>query len=534
MDAFAGMGPETQRAIFGGMSGGGNRTAPLPPHPNHHGGMDGPEYPHGGPEYPQEYPHGGSEYPGPEYRHEGPEYNSDRQNGQHPMGTMDSNGLGGFPFGQGMNPFSGEFHPQNAIHAGRSNEYHNENQGLPLDRENRNQYETSHLPPSIDFQDQQSRPAPPPPSIPPPNYQHIHQPQQPQQPQSQQQQQLQQQQQHQQQQIEQQQAQQILQQQLLQQQQHLEQLQRQQHQPPAPQEEKKNGQYQPYNHKSKQNRYQQHSNLPEHERCTLKCNGIPQYVKDADLMGHFKAFGRVVELQLIELEVAVKDGEKKYNECLVQFSSAQESGKCLRSPTAVLNNRFIHVLESPFNIVPFADVPPPTEEELYSPPVKKEVLSPFALDQKILTKRWVNEDAAVIPAQVDREKLDEPLNATGRKGVGLSGRGYGMSHKFVAEHITGIPVPSSSSSISDQMVGNDDPLYGGLSLNPLADSSSPRTLADSSIPRTQAATSSIAAVPNSIPLTKEDLALQQHYEELKMLRQQADGIWKQKESLLQV
>jgi hypothetical protein len=529
MDAFAGMGPETYAAIFGGMSGGGNRIAPLPPHPNHHGGIDRPEYPHGGPEYP-EYPHGGPEYPNGEYPHGGPEHNSDRQNGLHPMGTLDSNAMEFYPLGQIGMPFPGEFHPQNGIHTSRNNEYNHE------DRGDRNQYET-------DFQDEQNRPAPPPPSIPPPNYQHLqHQPPQPPHQQSQQQIQLQQQQhqhQHQQQQIQQQQAEQILQQQLLQQQQHLELLQRQQHQPPAPQEEKKKGQYPPHNQKSKQHRYQQHSSLPEHERCTLKCNGIPQYVKDADLMGHFKAFGRVVELQLIELEGAVKDGEKKYNECLVQFSSAQEAGKCLRSPTAVLNNRFIHVLESPFNIVPFADVPPPKEDELYPPPVKKEILSPFALDQKILTKRWVNEEASAIPAQVDREKLDESLNATGRKGVGLSRRGYGMSHKFVAEHITGIPVASSSSSISDQMVDNDDPLYGGLSLNSenvnsLADSSSPRILADSSSPRNQAATSSIAVVPTSIPLTKEDIALQQHYEELKMLRQQADGIWKQKESLLQV
>jgi hypothetical protein len=252
-------------------------------------------------------------------------------------------------------------------------------------------------------------------------------------------------------------------------------------------------------------------------------------------MGHFKVFGRVVELQLIELEGVVKDGEKKYNECLVQFSSAQEAGKCLRSPTAVLNNRFIHVIESSFNIVPFADVPPPRDDELYSPPVKKEILSPFALDQKILTKRWVNEEAAAIPAQADREKVDVISNINGRNGVGLSGRGYGMSHKFVADHITGIPVASSSSSVSDQMVDNDDSLYGGILINsdnqnPQADSSSPRTQGDTSSPRTQA----IAAVPTSIPLTKEDIALQQHYEELKMLRQQADGIWKQKESLLQV
>ena len=39
--------------------------------------------------------------------------------------------------------------------------------------------------------------------------------------------------------------------------------------------------------------------------------------------------------------------------------------------------------------------------------------------------------------------------------------------------------------------------------------------------------------PVSVPLTKEDIALQKQYEELRVLRQQADAIWSRKEDLLQ-
>ena len=90
---------------------------------------------------------------------------------------------------------------------------------------------------------------------------------------------------------------------------------------------------------------------------------LVQYVKEGDLLGHFRTFGRVVELQLIVTDPAAaaataaapaaaaadskgeeeSGGKRSYNECLVQFGGPAEAKKCFNSPTAVLNNRFIKV-----------------------------------------------------------------------------------------------------------------------------------------------------------------------------------------------
>ena len=297
-----------------------------------------------------------------------------------------------------------------------------------------------------------------------------------------------------------------------------------------------------------------------------------------------------MELQLIETEGAIGSEKRSYNECLVQMGSAQDAKKCLNSPTAVVNNRFVKLMYSTFNIVDYADVLPPTADELAPPgpsgpstgptgytghsgsaATAKETALPSAVNAVRKTKKWVNEDAPPV-----KEKVEvDPRVAVERRvrGVGQHGRGFGVSNKFVASHISGIPSaaagvtsavtsavtssPSggSSSSVADVVdggdVGDEDPLYSGLQLNK-SDSpsqsqpSSSSSTSSSSIPLTPAAdattpTTAAAAtaagsvsVAVSVPLTKEDLALQVQYEGLRALRQQADTIWKQKESLLQV
>lgn len=138
---------------------------------------------------------------------------------------------------------------------------------------------------------------------------------------------------------------------------------------------------------------QQLQQLPEHERCTLRCTGIPPHVKESDIRAHFNGFGPIVELQVSAMpehamsksqqvqqqQQEAEEEEKKsaeasssalnsaeetaasrkkvYQECLVQFYSATVAKKCLNSPLPVLNNRFIHVYHSPFNIIPPKDVP---------------------------------------------------------------------------------------------------------------------------------------------------------------------------------
>ena len=337
---------------------------------------------------------------------------------------------------------------------------------------------------------------------------------------------------------------------------------------------------------------------------------------EEDLRNHFKAFGRVVELQIIGTEGS---GEKKaYNECLVQMGTAQDAKKCLNSPSAVLNNRFVKVMYSTFNIVDLADVQPLAVEYVHaksvvssslssssidhynnggitgsysndgatsaissssSGSIVKEMELPSVINAVRKTKKWVNED---IPAgsqwsakidqlysKPDIEEAKEKEKERRLSGVGVSGRGYGVSNKFIASHISGIseivrPILSASAVIYNHDVpshsgagvdGVDegaetemgdiegDPLYSGLdfSCNEVDNdnaSNMPRgSTSNSNSGVVMTATTTMAvpmAVPISVPLTDEDRALQIQYEGLRALRLQADNISKKKESLLQV
>lgn len=79
--------------------------------------------------------------------------------------------------------------------------------------------------------------------------------------------------------------------------------------------------YNNYSHNSQQNKYyhQQQSkwgeakhNLPEVECCTLKCNGIPSKVTSEELKNHFRSFGRIVEIQMVEVPPEKMTLRKKY------------------------------------------------------------------------------------------------------------------------------------------------------------------------------------------------------------------------------
>jgi hypothetical protein len=470
MGAFSEMGPETQRAIFGSING-------LPQH------MSPP-----GPPGPHAPSHGRREMNGVEQEGHDGQFNGQFE-GQYP------NGMPGFHH-EMMAPFPDRFQPQMGMHGGRIEQEHSrqpghqpvayqpierserDNERDRIERDIRERRDFEHIrpqPPPIGFKEFHNK-APPPPSAPPP--------------QGSQQQQIHQQQQHQhqlQQQQQQQQQQQLLQQQQQQQQQshqnylqqHLEQKQREQQQQQQQQEIGQNkgsfnyGQHtqqgpappphEKYNQRQEprqQKHYQQHekSLLLEHEKCTLKCSGIPQSVKAADLMGHFKASGRVVELQLIEIgggaavdASGTERKEKSYNECLVQFGSAQDARKCLNSPSAVLNNRFIRIIYSPFNIIPFADVPPPSVEEA------KEAVSLTALAAVRKTKTWVNEQADKPPPEHEKEgfvgsgrKADRP------RGVGLLGMGFGVSNRFIADNKPVLSAAISSATSPIQHLEEDD------------------------------------------------------------------------------
>jgi hypothetical protein len=238
-------------------------------------------------------------------------------------------------------------------------------------------------------------------------------------------------------------------------------------------------------------------------------------------MAHFRGFGRVVELQLIvtapdsaadgrpsqDKGADDNDGDKdrkSYNECLVQFATAQDAKKCLNSPTAVLNNRFIRVLYSTFNIVPLSDVPELTAAEIQE------------------------ERAAAAAAKA-------AANAARYTKTGAAVPGGGANRRYSFTGPTASASASASGDADDSTADNAAPATPAVAVTTIKNNKwkNPALSAgEGAAASSSASASTVQAAP--APLTKEDLALQSQYEELRTLRQRAEGIFKQKEALLQV
>lgn len=304
---------------------------------------------------------------------------------------------------------------------------------------------------------------------------------------------------------------------------------------------------QPYQKRGKQ---QEASSLSEEEQCTLKCSGIPSYIKEEELKNHFKSFGRVVELQLNDLhsgnttEVNVTDlpnNSKQYNECLVQFSSAPDAKKCLNSPAAVLNNRFIKVNQSSFNIIPIGDVPEPTQEEQQ--------------EEYYRLHPYINSGSGRGDGRGGRGRSDGRGNI---RGGGKFGKTYPNTYISVQKEQTYYP-PKLTDKINDNESLDEDSTNNNViddaknNSNNILDSKYDEDLnyndatctkqnnkkeyipsgfnenSENSYPvieKPKRATVTIAS-------QKADLQVKQQYDELQKLREEANLIWKKKEELLQ-
>jgi hypothetical protein len=306
--------------------------------------------------------------------------------------------------------------------------------------------------------------------------------------------------------------------------------------------------------------------LPESERCTLLCTGIPTYVKEEEIMAHFRSFGRVVQLQITPSEsptavTTTTDGisgtgekdKKTYNECLVQFDSADNAKKCYSSPTAVLNNRFIRIQQSSFNIIPPADVPPPTEEELIElEKIQNQIKSaptgkPLPLHPNALKSRHI----ALRPAIAVGGKFAK--NKKYIAGVTVN------TEPVLTSPITKLPeINETINSLEEHPDGNDtdvnqesdisnndndhelnlhSPDSGTINKNLVNNtsepaSSNPLTSIHDSVASVTITSKSLAKISPSA--AKADLALQQQYGDLRKLRNQMDAIWKTKQTVLQV
>jgi RNA recognition motif-containing protein len=252
---------------------------------------------------------------------------------------------------------------------------------------------------------------------------------------------------------------------------------------------------------------------PFEESSTLKCTGIPRYVKEAELYAHFIKFGRVVKLALKRFggpDDPTGMDQKTYNECLLQFEDASDCRKCLSSPLSVLNNRFIKIFSAPHNIVSSAEL-------------------------------------ADIDEPYPGAKQDEENGLwAGTGGSGHSGRGRGGRMPGRGRGRWSFGGGRDFSGEEQHFARKVDPLHAALasaaqeqasSANPSEDSVG---VGDFSGSRTNEARArpdpTDNAAPTAAQLEKERLRgmVQQKYDDLKSLRHRAEGIWRQKEDLLQV
>ena len=362
------------------------------------------------------------------------------------------------------------------------------------------------------------------------------------------------------------------------------------------------GQHQQHTRTSrKHDRRQSHSSnnqtkndLPESERCTLLCTGIPMYIKEEEILAHFKTFGRVVMLMVTPSDPTAaasaastagsgggstsedggtvgvtsggdkdKEGKKVYNECLVQFDSVENAKKCYGSPIAVLNNRFIRITQSTFNIIPLADVPPPTEEELLE-------IHNIQLQQKQLKAGLSTTTATTTTSTTTAVSGSSGVPTAGAPNLTYALGGYtprprgpprglvplgkpAKNKKYVAgvtdvaSITTAATTPAKDTTIASSTtthqtsltVSTDETSPTSTAIPTTEHTDQPSSTEPSSTTTTAAAKTEtpgkkpIVIAPAAAP-TKEDLALQSQYDDLRRLRGQVDNIWKSKHALMQV
>ena len=376
------------------------------------------------------------------------------------------------------------------------------------------------------------------------------------------------------------------------------------------------GQHQQHTRSSrKHDRRQSHSNnnqtkndLPESERCTLLCTGIPMYIKEEEILAHFKTFGRVVMLMVTPSDPTAaasattttgtggagegngstseggaagvtsggalngggdkggdkdKEGKKVYNECLVQFDSIENAKKCYGSPIAVLNNRFIRITQSTFNIIPLADVPPPTEEELLEihniQLQQKQLKAGLSTTSTTATTATTTAAASGATSGVPTAGAPNLTYALGGYTPRPRGPPRGLvplgkpakNKKYVAGVTDVASITTTTTPIKDTTAIASTLHQTSLTVSTVETSpfsaipttehtDQPSTLESSTSTTTAIKTTTdtpvkkpIVIAPAAAP-TKEDLALQSQYDDLRRLRGQVDNIWKSKHALIQV
>lgn len=95
--------------------------------------------------------------------------------------------------------------------------------------------------------------------------------------------------------------------------------------------------------------------VPENDRCTVRCTGVPTKVDEQEVLVHFKTFGKVICFRKIAAPPAMED-KKTYNEYLFQLEEHEQAHRCVNSPKPVLDNRFIRLHLVHFNLIQLADL----------------------------------------------------------------------------------------------------------------------------------------------------------------------------------
>ena len=141
-------------------------------------------------------------------------------------------------------------------------------------------------------------------------------------------------------------------------------LQQQQYEPPYEQSLPQHHQQQQQQHHQQQ-QHIRHPPQPENERCTVKVTKIPTDITEPALRQYFETFGQIVAFQLTPTSTHPSGGNNNhhekhhkytYNECIIQYYNTETAKKCLYNPNAVLGNRFIQTKPAYYNLIPINEV----------------------------------------------------------------------------------------------------------------------------------------------------------------------------------
>lgn len=284
-------------------------------------------------------------------------------------------------------------------------------------------------------------------------------------------------------------------------------------------------------------------------KCTLRCTGLKQHVTALDIYYHFVTFGTIVKLELVKNPLAsnsssatntnitaVEDDKKIYNECFVQYQNESDAKKCFGSPLPVLNNRFVKLFTMRQNLVPQNEVSTFMEfEEVFDGAGKREDMGTSSSNTKWNSdtgkKKWSN---VRVGSSVVTPFGQRPQIYPNKKFSWNSAAPTTTNSNDIIDSTNTVSTTNTASSGSENVPVTDESLDHGIGEGHIDSNSNKNEVLKESSNTTQQIENNRKPKVVNVESERQRMVVHKQYEDLRALRQQALGINRNKETLLQV